>query len=403
MNKPVRLFPNTVAGVVNALQQTFWEGIYAEKVLESLFRENKKWGKRDRSFIAESTYGIVRYWRKLWAILGKEESENTSELYELFGIWWLLNDRTLPEWEEFEALKGFDLKSDIANLSDDIGIQESYPEWLDVLAFNELGAKWKSIASNLNLPAPVAIRVNTLKTTIEKVETEFQKLEIEYFQDEAFPNVLFLKKRTNLRMLDSYKNGWFEIQDAGSQEIAKFLNPVSGEYIIDACAGAGGKALHTAALMHNQGKIVSMDVYQRKLVEHEKRAKRAGVTIIHTQEILNESSIERFSLKADKLLLDVPCSGTGVIRREPDTKWKLSEESLANVIALQKEIIENYSLMVKTGGILVYATCSILKSENENQVEWFLGKHADFSLDEEKRINPGPHSDGFYMARLIKN
>lgn len=266
-----------------------------------------------------------------------------------------------------------------------------------------MGPDWKSIASSLNLPAPVAIRVNILKASLAKIKAAFKKHQIAFFEDEEFPNVLFLEKRPNLRLLESYKGGWFEIQDAGSQEIAKFLNPKPGEYIIDACAGAGGKALHAAALMDNQGKIVSMDVYQRKLIEHEKRAKRAGVSIIRTEEILNGSSIERFATKADKLLLDVPCSGTGVIRREPDTKWKLSQESLEEVISLQKEILENYSVMVKPSGTLVYATCSILKSENENQVEWFLSKHSDFSLEEEKRINPGPYSDGFYMARLIKN
>ena len=392
-----------MAGVVNALQQTFWEGMYADKVLESLFRENKKWGKRDRSFIAESTYGIVRNWRKLWAILGKDASENATDLYEIFGVWWLLQKRELPEWEEFENLKNFDLENAESNIPQETGIQESFPEWLDGLAFSELESEWKSIASNLNLPAPVAIRVNTLKADLQKVRAEFENQGIEYFEEAEFKNVLFLKKRPNLRLLESYKNGWFEIQDAGSQEIAKFLKPQSGEYMIDACAGAGGKALHAAALMHNQGKIVSMDVYARKLVEHKKRAKRAGVKIIRTEEILNDSSIFRFQAKADKLLLDVPCSGTGVIRREPDTKWKLSEESLTEVISLQKEVLENYSVMVKPGGTLVYATCSILKSENENQVEWFLAKNPEFTLDEEKRINPGSFSDGFYMARLIKN
>ena len=402
MNKPVRLFPNTVAGVIQGLQETFGEGVYADKVVEQLFRDNKKWGKRDRAFIASSIYGIVRHWRKLWAILGKEETTHTPELYNLFGVFWLLQGNTLPEWTEFEEFKDFELEKFVANLPNDIGVIQSYPSWLNELAKTELGSDWDEIATNLNLPAPVALRVNTLKSDINRLQSILANEGVDTFNDSTFPDVLFLEKRPNLKLLESFKQGLFEVQDAGSQEIGKFLNPKPKTFVIDACSGAGGKALHIAALMENTGSILSLDIYQRKLDEQERRAKRNKVRIINTEAILNEDTILRHQAKADSLLLDVPCSGTGVIRREPDTKWKLDQLALDEVIELQREILGDYAAMVKPGGTMVYATCSILKSENENQVEWFLNNNSDFKLESEKRINPGKLSDGFYMARLIK-
>ena len=403
MNKPVRLFPNTVAGVIQGLQETFGDELYANKVVEQLFRDNKKWGKRDRAFIASSIYGIVRHWRKLWAMLDKPESTHIPELYNVFGVYWLWQENTLPEWTEFEELANFNLETALANLPKDIGVTESYPIWLNDLATKELGSEWEQIATNLNLPAPVALRVNTLKSDKNRLKKILQNEGIETFINASFPDVLFLEKRPNLKLLDSFNQGLFEVQDAGSQEIGKFLNPQPKTVVVDACSGAGGKALQMAALMENTGSILSLDIYQRKLDEQEKRAKRNKVRIINTEAILNEDTILRHKAKADSLLLDVPCSGTGVIRREPDTKWKLSEESLAEVISLQKEILESHSVMVKPRGTIVYATCSILKSENEDQVQWFLSKNSDFKLDQEMRINPGPLSDGFYMARLIKS
>ena len=154
--------------------------------------------------------------------------------------------------------------------------------------------------------------------------------------------------------------------------------------------------------MENKGVIIAMDVEARKLLELKKRAKRNGAHNIETRPIESSKSIKRLKGMADRLLLDVPCSGTGVIKRNPDTKWKLQPEHLERVQAIQKNIINDYSQMLKPGGMMVYATCSILHDENENQVRTFLDTHADFQLVEEKRVNPSPTTDGFYMALLLK-
>src|SRR5690606_1082491 len=200
-----------------------------------------------------------------------------------------------------------------------------------------------------------------------------------------------------------FKEGWFEVQDAGSQLISEFLDPKPGEFVVDACAGAGGKSLHIAALMKNKGRIISMDVESWKLDELKKRARRAGVSTIETKIIQDSATVKALQKKADKLLLDVPCSGTGVIKRNPDSKWKLSPASIESTKAVQKDIFRKYSEMLKPGGIMVYSTCSIFPSENNLQTSAFLSDHPGYSLIKEKTILPHEGFDGFYMALLKRN
>ena len=172
--------------------------------------------------------------------------------------------------------------------------------------------------------------------------------------------------------------------------------------VIDACSGAGGKSLHIAALMKNKGKIISMDVEERKLIELKKRAIRAGASIIETQ-LINSTTINKLKNTADRLLLDVPCSGLGVIRRNPDAKWKLNLDFINQIKKTQQEIISNYSQMLKPGGIMVYATCSILPSENQDQVEQFLSNNKNgFEFIEDRKVLPSEGFDGFYMAAIKK-
>jgi 16S rRNA (cytosine967-C5)-methyltransferase len=214
-----------------------------------------------------------------------------------------------------------------------------------------------------------------------------------------YNDALLLLKRQNLQQTNEYKQGFFEIQDASSQLIAPFMKLKEGLTIIDACAGAGGKSLHVAAMMKNKGRIISMDVEERKLQELKKRAARAGVSIIETQTI-HATTINQFKNTADRLLLDVPCSGLGVIRRTPDAKWKLNLDFLNKIRVSQQEILANYSQMLKLDGIMVYATCSILPSENQDQVKMFLGNNKNFEFIEDRKVLPSEGFDGFYMAAL---
>jgi 16S rRNA (cytosine967-C5)-methyltransferase len=209
-----------------------------------------------------------------------------------------------------------------------------------------------------------------------------------------------LKKRQNLHSLKEYQEGLFEIQDASSQLITPFLEVKPGMLVIDACAGAGGKSLHIAAAMKNKGKIISMDVEERKLKELQKRADRSGAGIIFPQ-LISDKVIHTLENSAERLLLDVPCSGLGVLRRNPDAKWKLSPQFIAQIKMTQQEIITKYSGMLKPGGIMVYATCSILPGENQEQVSMFLEKNnEDYEFIEERSVMPSEGFDGFYMSKI---
>jgi 16S rRNA (cytosine967-C5)-methyltransferase len=196
------------------------------------------------------------------------------------------------------------------------------------------------------------------------------------------------------------------VQDYGSQQIASFMEVEPGMKVIDACAGAGGKSLHLASLMKNKGHILSLDIYEKKLIELQRRARRNGVHIIETKIIESSKTIKRLKEKADRLLLDVPCTGLGVLRRNPDAKWKLSPSFLEEVKITQQNLLRDYSSMVKPGGKLIYATCSILPSENENQIKTFLDSKEGqlFTLENQKTLLPNDFGyDGFFMARLKKN
>ncbi len=397
-----RLYPITVNGVVNALIQIFDQNIYAHKVIAQTLKEHKKWGSRDRSFVAFSTYEMVRHWRNLWSLLGQEPELTSEKIHHLFGVWWLSQGNVLPDWKEFEALKDFDLEAAFANQPQSIEIIESYPDWLHQRASQELGDAWPEIAADLNEPAPLCLRTNTIKIDAESLSKQLNAEGLINQRDEENSATIFMEGSPRLTSHPLFAQGYFEIQDAGSQMIAPFLDPKPGETVIDACAGAGGKSLHLAALMQNKGSLTALDTFPKKLDELKIRGKRGGVKILSTEKI-NKNTVVKFSGKADKLLLDVPCSGTGVIKRDVDTKWKLTEEHLQKNINLQRDLLTRYTAMVKKGGTFVYATCSILPSENESQTTWFIDNFShDFEFISEERINPSPETDGFYMAKFVR-
>ena len=402
MEKPIRLHPPTVSGVITALQEIFEKNQHAHIVVGKLLSENKKWGSRDRAFVANSTYEIVRHWRKLWAIFGKDAYVTKKSMYQIFGIWWLSEGNALPDWNEFESLKEFDVEKALADLPQTVGVQESFPDWLDKMASEQLGEAWPVIAKSLNLPAPLSIRVNMLHLNQTKLAQLLNKEEVKTRVTSVSSSALIVEGRKKITNLKLYNKGLFEIQDAGSQLIAPFVQAKPGQNVIDACAGAGGKTLHLAALMKNSGQIIAMDIYPEKLKECNIRANRNGVSIVRTEE-LYEETLTDYQEFADAMLLDVPCSGTGVLKRDVDNKWKMKPEDVEDVIALQRQILSTYTCMLKPGGTFVYATCSILPSENENQTKWFIENYgSQFELDAEKRLNPSADNDGFYMARFKK-
>jgi 16S rRNA (cytosine967-C5)-methyltransferase len=232
------------------------------------------------------------------------------------------------------------------------------------------------------------------------------KLRNEGIQTEPLPDnpdALLLRERRNVFRTKAFQQGLFEVQDASSQLVAPFLQVEPGMRVVDACAGAGGKTLHLAALMENKGQLLALDIYPSKLSELRKRAKRAKAHNIETRLIDSSKVVKRLKDSAHRVLIDAPCTGLGVLRRNPDAKWKLQPEFLERVCLTQRELLQQYSKMVRPGGILVYATCSILPRENTEQVAHFLSSPSGngFTLEEERSLLASRDGfDGFYMARL---
>lgn len=393
----MKIYRNLSAAVVEGLHDIFVNKKYADKVIEKILKSNPKWGARDRRFIAETTYDIVRWYR-----LFKEISEAEDEdFWKLLGVWCLWNNTEFPDWDEFEGLDRKKIEARYEELQSDRKIRESIPDWLDELGEKELGKEWEKELTALNEEASVVLRVNTLKVDRQSLQQQLEEEEIVTEAPAEFSDALILEQRQNIFTRQQFKDGLFEVQDAGSQLIAPFLQVKPGLRVIDACAGGGGKTLHLASLMQNKGRIIALDTEEWKLEELKKRARRAGAGNIETRVIESSKTIKRLENSADRLLLDVPCSGLGVIKRNPDAKWKLSVDFIQRVKELQQHILEDYSTMVKPGGLMVYSTCSLLPTENEKQVEKFLeSRKEQFELVEQKWIKPTEGFDGFYMALL---
>jgi 16S rRNA (cytosine967-C5)-methyltransferase len=400
----MRLHKNLCFATVDGLLLIFNDGHYADKVVQQLLKRDKRWGSRDRGFVAETTYDIVR-WKRLYAEIAEvKEPFNRDEIWRMFAVWATLKGITLPDWKYFENTPTRKIKGRFDEFSKIRKIKESFPDWMDELAAEALGeAVWTKEAAALNEQADVILRVNTLKTTREKLKSDLFDLDIETEALEKYPNALKLAERGNVFTTEAFKNGHFEVQDASSQLVAEYLQVEPGMRVVDTCAGAGGKTLHLASLMKNKGQIIALDIYDNKLKELKRRAKRAGAHNIEPRHIDSTKVIKKLYDKADRVLIDAPCSGLGVLRRNPDAKWKMQPEFIEKIKKTQAEILSSYSRMVKSGGKLVYATCSILPSENQDQVTKFLASESgkEFSLIKDNKILSHQSGyDGFYMALL---
>ena len=400
----MRLHRNLVVAVIKVLDGTFNQNFYADKTIEKILKSDKRWGSRDRGFIAETSYEIIR-WKRLYSQISETKSPyKYGELWKMFSVWAVLKGIQLPNWKEFENTPTRRIKGKFDSLVKIRKFRESIPDWLDRTGCDELGEnRWTSESSALNEKANVIIRANSLKINVNDLRKELQKEDIQVEKINGFPEALKLRERKNLFKTNTFQNGYFELQDASSQLVAPFLKAEKGMKICDVCAGAGGKTLHLSAITENKGQIIAMDIFKNKLFELKRRAKRNNAFNIETRLIENNKSIKRLHGKIDRLLIDAPCSGLGVLRRNPDSKWKLSQNFLDKIKDTQQEILKRYSPMLKENGKLVYATCSILPSENELQIKRFLkteqGKK--FKVEDEKKISPAQSGfDGFYMARL---
>lgn len=400
----MRLHRNLVFTTIDSLMAIFNEGEYADKVVARALKKDKRWGSHDRKFVAETIYEIVR-WKRLYVEIAEvREPFDRDNIWRIFAVWAVLRGYNLPDWKYFEETPVRRIKGRFDELTKTRKFKESIPDWMDELGVKELGETiWTKELAAQNEQAKVILRVNKLKTTKEKLRALLMDLNIATEFHADYPDALILTERANVFLTDAFKDGLFEVQDASSQLVAYFLDVKPGMRVVDTCAGAGGKTLHLASLMENKGQLIAMDLYESKLKQLKIRAKRNGAFNIEPRVIESTKTIKKLHEKADRVLIDAPCSGLGVLKRNPDSKWKLQPEFIENIKKIQAEVLENYSKIVKPGGKLVYATCSVLPSENQEQIQHFLtteiGKEFTFVQDK-KVLAHESGFDGFYMALL---
>ncbi len=401
----VRLHKVLAQAVVHLVADIVPGGQYAEKAIEQALGSNPKWGSRDRSFVVETTNALVRNYRLAAYLSGQQWDGPETNHWHLFGAWWLHQGHELPDWPEFEGLDKEAIPQRFQEAKGQRAILYSLPDWLDELGTQQLGTEaWQREVAAMHQQPSVVLRANTFRISPAKLAERLAKQDIETHTLPWAPDALVLAKRRHLLNLPEFKEGLFEIQDAASQLVVPLLQLRPGHAVIDACAGAGGKTLHMADLMRNQGRITALEPEAIKLRNTELRSRRAGYGIIRPVQLASPDIIDQYAATADRLLLDVPCSGLGVLKRNPDAKWKLTPQHIQDVERQQQDILGRYWKMLKPGGLMVYATCSILPSEDEKPVQAFLQQHPDFQLLEQHYYWPSEYGfDGFYAAVLKRD
>lgn len=353
----------------------------ADVLMKLFFKSNPKLGSRDRGLIAEGIYYALRHYATLRASMRPIHPDRAPRLAAL---------ATLARQHGLEAIapaaigpEAGPLKNVLAWRIDEAPahVQAELPQWLYDLIEKQY-PDHKALCESMLEGAPLDLRVNLLKATREQVLEELAKNGVEAYPTPLSPDGVRLPTKPGLTRWPIYQDGWVDVQDEGSQLIARLLTPRRREMICDFCAGAGGKTLALGALMRSTGSLYAFDVNEKRLAGMGPRMRRAGLTNVHPAAIRSEQDpkVKRLRGKFDRVLIDAPCTGTGTLRRNPDLKWRLSPEELERINAIQKSVLENASKLVKSGGRLVYATCSLLRRENQDVVEAFLAAHPEWHL-----------------------
>lgn len=301
------------------------------------------------------------------------------------------------DYEEF-----FQIGDDIERISK----ITSMPKWIveELMKNNEI-KKVEEICKNSNIKPKITIRVNSLKINKQELIKKLKEKGIECNEpQEKVDDFLILEKIKNIENIDEFKKGYFTIQDISAGQTARILNPQPGELVLDACSAPGGKTTYMAELMKNKGKIEAWDIHEHRTKLVEQNAQRLGINIIETK--VKDASLydEKLKEKFDKILLDVPCLGIGVIKRKPDIKWKRKPEDVKNITEIQKKILDNCSKYLKKNGVMVYSTCSILEKENQDIVDEFLKENNEYYIRPEKTRNilPNEEKDGFFICKIYR-
>jgi 16S rRNA (cytosine967-C5)-methyltransferase len=420
MNRPVRIPAALMSHAEEVLEIVLRFEYPADAVASHYFRTHRELGHADRAFIAETVFAVLRHWRSLEARWGGWADARRLLLGALVGVRGcnLREIEQLLRGKERDELAGFKA-CEVAALPP--AVRADLPDWL----YERLAAQFgeervQTLARALNQSAPLDLRVNPLKRDREAVLAGLREAGIGAEPGVLSPLAIRLAGKPALNLHPFFKDGSFEVQDEGSQLLGYLLAPRRGEMVVDFCAGAGGKTLLLGALMRNTGRLYAFDVAEKRLANLKPRLARSGLSNVHPVRIEHErdARVKRLAGKADRVLVDAPCSGLGTLRRNPDLKWRQNPTAIAELGAKQASILAAAATLVKPGGHLVYATCSLLIEENDGVVDAFLAAHPEFSVlpaegelarqgiavaGERLRLLPDEHgSDGFFAALLVR-
>ncbi|MCH4294547.1 RsmB/NOP family class I SAM-dependent RNA methyltransferase [Shewanella sp. 3B26] len=360
-----------------------------------------KLASEEQARIATVTGDLLRRLNLYCYLADVEPGRIEREGSRLINAWHLFHGLPTPKLQYSLAVDENGFNERLSHAKTQSALWDGCPDWLDKLGERELGDAWAAERAALKAAPKRYLRTNLLKCDRDALASRLAGEGVSTEPVAGVDSALEVTSDSALFRTQSFADGWFEQQDAGSQKVAAALDVKPGMRVIDACAGAGGKTLHLAAMMAGKGRLLAMDVEQWKLDNLKERARRAAAHNVETRLIAGSKTIKRLKLSADRVLLDVPCSGLGVLKRNPDAKWRDTEERLPVLMELQAHILGSYSRMVKVGGMLVYATCSIMPCENRGQVDAFLAANPNFRLLDDENITPANSGfDGFYLARL---
>lgn len=417
----MRLQPYIATHTEQVLREVMNFSAPSDGVLSRYFREHRKIGSRERGAIAEAVYAVLRH-RLFFTNYAESGSGALMRRLALLGLaesagWESIGGLSENEQEWLQRMQKID-RSQLASR-----IQADMPEWIyDKLLAQYGETETMALAKSLNVPASLDLRVNVLKTRVEDVIAAMAEAPVVCEPTKYAPLGLRVGKKTALQNMPLFQDGAIEVQDEGSQILAQVVGAKRGEMVADFCAGAGGKTLALGTAMRNTGRLYAFDVSEKRLSKMKPRLARSGLSNVHPVHIAHErdARIKRLAGKIDRVLVDSPCSGLGTLRRNPDIKWRLTAEGLAELTEKQAAILESAARLVKSGGRLVYATCSLLEEENEAIVREFLSKNQEFILRPMKEILaeqkidlemndylkllPNQHqTDGFFAAVLERS
>ncbi len=403
----MKLYRNLADGIVEGVQEILGNRGALRPTLKNILIKNRKWGSNDRKLVGKGIIEIIR-WKRKFDVIGKLNVKSKNYYKNLLVVWSIYNDIEFEESLTFSELKKDNICKNISITNSKRVFKNSIPDWLDSLGMKTYGKViWEKEIQALNRPAKLFLRTNTLKTNVKKLQAYLKENhKINTNKVSNIPNALVVKENKILTHLDIYKKGWFEIQDLNSQKISIFTNPKPNMLIIDTCAGSGGKTLHLATIMRNKGRIIATDSSDRKRKQLENRLKRNGISIVEYLNIENKGLLKKYYNSANIVIIDAPCSGLGVLKRNPAAKWHINPNRIRQLVGIQKQILQDYATLVKSGGNLIYATCTIFPNENQNQIKNFLKSKIGLEFNLEKQeilLSQNTNGDGFYMAKLLKS